>query len=189
MISSTPSLFSAVSAALSCPRPPSMRIRSGSGFVLLEQPPVSPVDRLGHRAEVVRADRRVLMLKIAVLLLVELPAVEDDHPGDGVACPGCSRCRTTRSAGSRRSMPRTCAEARGRDLQAVLLRFAEPRLVREPRVAVRELHPVDALAALRHAHAHLARCACVREPLARAAPRPRSSNGIRISGGMNRLSW
>src|SRR6266540_7571082 len=55
----------------------------GQRLLLPQQSSIPPIDRLGHRAKVIRADHG-LDVEDAVLLLVELPAVENDHAGDRI---------------------------------------------------------------------------------------------------------
>src|SRR5206468_10405062 len=52
-------------------------------------------------------------------------------------------------------VPKSLCKSHGGDLQAVLLRFPETRFMRQPRVAVGQLHAIDALPALRNAQADL----------------------------------
>src|SRR5207237_7817584 len=101
---------------------------------------------------IVRADDRP-DVEDAVLALVELPAIEHDHARDGIAAldvrdvERLDALDLALEAEDRRESL-TC------DLQAILLRLPETRLVRQPRVAIRELHSIDATTALRHAQRH-----------------------------------
>src|SRR5260221_7082025 len=125
----------------------------GERLPLLHQAAVAAVHRLGHGAEVVRADD-ALDVEDAVLVLVELPAVEDHHPGHRVGAldvRDVERLDLLDLPVVPESLPKFLCS----DLHPVLLRLAEARLVRQLCIAVGQLHPVDAFAALRRANRDL----------------------------------
>src|SRR5204863_2146114 len=122
---------------------------------LIDQASIPPIDRLGHGSEVVRADDRA-DVEDAILVLVELPAVENDHSGDRVAALNVRNVERLDLLDVAILIAEDLREPRGGDLQTILLRFSKTRLVREARVAIRELDAVHAPAALRHAHGNLA---------------------------------
>ena len=104
--SSSPSRSSAVSAAWSCPRPPSTRTRSGISRPLRLQPPVAALHDLGHAPEVVRLEQ-VLRgdVEEPVVRLLRLAVLEDHHATRRCRCPACARCRRPRSGAGGTARP------------------------------------------------------------------------------------
>ncbi len=92
-------------------------VRQGPAFV--EQPSITPIDRLGHRAKIVRAGDAA-DVEHPVLVFVELPAIEYHHPGDGVAALNVGdveRFDAIHLAG----VPKKLCKSGGSDLQPILL--------------------------------------------------------------------
>src|SRR6266849_2639553 len=135
----------------------------GQRTLFLQQSPIASIDGLGHRPEIVGA-RDAADIEDAVLILVEFSAVEHDHARHRIA-PLNIRYVEGFDAVDFAGVPKSLCKSCSGDLQPVLLRFPEPRLVRETRVAVGQLDAVDAAPPLRHAQSDFA-SARLGEPLA-----------------------
>src|SRR5476649_1910450 len=116
-------------------------------LILIDDPPVAAVDGFSHGAEVVRPDYG-LDVEDAVLLFVHLSVLENHHPRDRIASLDVRDVEGF-DLPDRLRMTDQLAQSRRCDLEPILLRLPESRLVRETSVPVRQVHPIDASPPLR----------------------------------------
>ena len=171
----SPSSCSASTAALSCPLPPSITTRSGSGFSSSTTSAQEALHDLVHRLEVVDAGG-VANGELAVLAALGRPFSNQTHEATVSVPCACEMSKQTSERGSSRQaeLPLQFVHRIGRPL--VGLERGELELLEQvTRVLVGEIHELAPRPALRHAH--------VRSPPAPPRPSPAPARRTGAAGG------